>query len=70
MSFSPGPDPPGYAPVHTIKAVKTWAIYHLTAFKPALPRDALTTGEARLKADVAEAVDVGGSIPRAQRCPA
>lgn len=46
-----GPDPPGYPAVHTIKAVKSWAIYHLNAFKPALPRSALTTGEARPKAD-------------------
>jgi hypothetical protein len=51
MSFSPGPDPPIYPPAHTIKAVKAWAIYHLNAFKPALPRSALTTGESRPKAD-------------------
>ncbi|MGH1574349.1 hypothetical protein ACRAWG_31470 [Methylobacterium sp. P31] len=51
MSSSQGSNPPSYPPAHTIKAVKAWAIYHLNAFKPALPRDALTTGEARPKAD-------------------
>ncbi|MGE8126623.1 hypothetical protein ACQKQD_06555 [Methylobacterium sp. NPDC080182] len=46
-----GSDPPAYPPPHTIRGVKAWAIHHLNAYKPALPRSALTTGEARPRAD-------------------
>lgn len=45
-----GPDL-AYPPGHTIKAVKAWAIHHLNAYKPALPRGALTTGETRPRVD-------------------
>lgn len=47
----PEVDPSAYPPPHTIRGVKAWAIHHLNAYKPALPRHALTTGEARPKAD-------------------
>jgi hypothetical protein len=51
VQYTAGPDRPAYLPCHTIKAVKAWAIHHLNAYKPAMPREALTTGKTRPKVD-------------------